>query len=321
MANTYLTNLDFVPETFKAYVDGETAKQSNFLQSEAVADAGVDLKPIFGNTVTLPMWDALSGADELKSATAPTANALSTSMEVAPILERRKVFGSNDLVASFAGANPFQTIGQKFAKYWAERMDEVLVASALGSAAGIDALSAGSVVLDISAGVGAAAVIDADVIIDAQALGGERFTSYKMIVMHSKTLAALRKQNLITNVPNSDGTRVFAYYGDCRVVVSDTAGMDAGAGVYNTLLVAPGAFGMADGTNPLHVLEADREISHADVVGSSKRYVLAPRGAKFIGTPAGATASNVELATAGNWTLGVADQKLFGVRVIKHKVA
>lgn len=321
MANTYLTDLGFVPETFKAYVDGEVAKKSNFLQSEAVVDAAVDLAPIFGKTVTLPSWDGLSGSDELHSASAPNVNALSTSEEVAPILMRRKVFGSNDLVSAFTASNPFQNIGNKFAQYWAQRMDEVLVKSALGAAAGIDALDAGSIINDISAETGAAAVISASAIIDTQALGGEHFGDYKMIVMHSQTLAALRKQNLITNVPNSDGTKVFAYYGDCRVVVSDTAGMDAGSGVYNTLLVAPGAFGYADGTNPLHVLEADREIAHADVVGTTKRYVMHPRGAKFIGTPAGATASNAELATAGNWTLGVSDPQLFGIRVIKAKVA
>lgn len=321
MANTYLNDLGFVPETFKLYVDGQVLKKSAFLQSEAVVNAQVDLAPMFGKTVTLPSYDPLSGADEIYSATAPTAANLTTSEEVAPILTRRKVFGSNDVVAYFTGVDPSRNAGNKFAQYWAERMDEVLVKSALGAAAGVDALSAGTVINDISGGSGAAAVIDAEAIIDTQSLMGEFLNDLAVIVMHSKTLAALRKQNLVTDIPNSDGTRTFPFYGDMRIVVSDTAGMDAGSGIYNTLLVGRGAFGYADGTKPEHVLEYDRQISHADVYGSSRRYVMHPYGAKFVGTPAGSGATNAELATAGNWTLGAQNTNGFRIRVLKAKVS
>lgn len=321
MANTYLTDLGFVPETFKLYVDGQLLKKSDFLGSGAVVDAQVDLDPQFGKTVTLPSYDPLSGADELHSATAPTVNSLSTSEEVAPILNRRKVYGSNDLVAYFTGVDPFRNAGNKFAEYWAQRMDEVLVQSALGAAAGIDSLSAGSVILDISGKTGAAAVISADAIIDVQSLMGENASDLEFIVMHPKALAALRKQNLVVQIPNAEGTKVFNYYGDLRIVVSETAGMDAGSGVYNSFIVGRGAFGYADGTKAQHVLEYDRQISHADVYGSMRRYVIHPYGAKFTGSPAGATASNAELGTAGNWTLGAYNAKGFKVRVLKHKVA
>lgn len=320
MANTNLSNLDFVPQTFKDYVDGEVIKRSNFIASEAVM-ADETVLPVYGNTVTLPSFDSLSGADDVKGTTAPTTNNLTTSAQVAPILDRVKKYGSNDLVASFTAVDPFGAIGDKFAQYWAQKMDEVLVKSALGSAAGIDALSAGTIINDISGGSGAAAVMTANALIDTQHLGGEFADQFKVIVMHSKTVALLRKLNLVTQVPNSEGTKMFQFYGDMRIVISDTAGMDAGSGIYNTLLVAPSAFAYADGTNPLHVLEMDREIGFADLVASSKRYVMHPRGAKWTGTPAGATATNAELATAGNWTLGLDSTNLYGVRVLKHKLA
>lgn len=321
MANTYLTDLGFVPETFKLYVDGAVLKKSDFLSSGAVVEAQIDLAPQFGKTVTLPSYDPLSGDDEIPTATAPVAAALGTSEEVAPIIQRRKVFGSNDLVSYFTGVDPFRNAGNKFAEYWAQKMDIVLVKSALGAAAGVDALSAGTIINNISGGSGAAAVIDADAIIDTQSLMGEFMSNLAVIVMHSKTLAALRKQNLVTDIPNSDGTKTFQFYGDMRIVVSDTDGMDAGSGVYNTLLVANGAFGYADGTKPAHVLEYERQISHADVYGSTRRYVMHPYGAKFTGTPAGANATNAELATAGNWTLGAQNTNGFRIRVLKAKVA
>lgn len=320
MANTYLSNLDFIPQTFKDYVDGEVAKRSNFINSEAVRFDDTVI-PVYGNTVTLPSWDGLAGADDVKSATAPATNNLTTSAQVAPILERVKKYGSNDLVASFTSADPFGDLGNKFGAYWAQRVDEVLVASAMGSAKGIDALSAGTIINNISGASGAAAVITAGAVIDTQSLGGEHADAYKVMVVHSQVLGLLRKLNLVAFEPNSTGTAMFAYYGDMRLVVSDTAGVSAGGGIYNTLLVAPSAFSYADGTNPLHVLEQDREIGFADLVASSKRYVMHPRGAKWTGTPAGSTASNAELATAGNWTLGLDSSQLYGVRVLTHKIA
>lgn len=321
MSNTYLTNLDFVPETFKQYVDGRILKLSNFLGSEAVVNAQIDLAPIYGNTVTLPSFDPLSGADEVHSATAPTAANLTTSADVAAILNRRKVFGSNDLVQYFTGADPFRNAGDKFAQYWAERMDETLVSTTLGAAGGID--SSGTVINNISGGVGAAAIISAEAIIDTQALMGEFMNDLSCIVVHPKVLAVLRKQNLVQMIPNSDGTKVFPYYGDLRIVVSSTAGLAAAGDVYNTILVGNGAFGYADGTKPEHVLEYNREISHADVYGSMRRYVLHPYGAKFgaVSVPAGATATNAELADSDNWSLGAADVNQFKIRILRSKIA
>lgn len=320
MANTYITNLDFIPQTFADYVDGQILKKSDFVGSEAVEASDI-VFPAYGNTITMPTWDSLSGAAQVKSATAPTINNLTTSAEVSPILDRVQKYGSNDLVASFTGTDPFASVGQKFGTYWAQQMDIALVSATLGAAAGVDALAAGTIINNISGGAGAAAVLSANALIDTQALGGELFKDLRMLVVHSKVMALLRKQNLTVQIPNSDGTRPFEYYGDARVIVSDTLGMDAGSGVYNTLLVAPGAFLYADNTVPSHVLEMNRVIGFADEVASSRRYVMHPRGAKWQGTPAGATATNAELATAGNWTLGAEDALGFKARILRHKIA
>ena len=320
MANTYLTDLAFVHETFKDYVDGEVAKQSNFLNSAAVVSANV-LMPEYGSTVTLPSWDGFSGSADVKGSAAPATNAVSTSAQIAPILDRVKKYGSNDLVSAFTGSDPFGNLGAKFGKYWANQLDESLVSIALGAAGGVDALSAGSVVNDITGGTGSAAVISASAIIDTQALMGEHAADLQLMVVHPLVLAALRKQNLITTMQDYQSMKFFDYYGNLRIVSSSTAGLDAGSGVYNTLIVASGAFGYADGTNPRYVLETFRDIGYADTVASSKRYVMHPMGAKWTGTPAGATATNAELKTAGNWTLGLDSVELFKVRVLKSKIA
>lgn len=318
MANTLLTDLSFVPSTFADYVQGEIYKKSNFLNSGAVFSTDI-VFPQYGNTVTLPAFDALSGADEEKGSTAPATNNLTGSAQVAPILNRVKKYGSVDLVRYNTGADPFRVIGDQFAGYWAQRMDEVAVTSVLGAAAGIDAdLGAGSIVNNISGGVGTAAVISASAIIDTQALMGEFAEDLAMMVVHPQVYAALRKANLVQMIPDSTGTQMFAFYGDLRVVVSSTAGLDAGSGIYNTLLVANNAIAYADATPAEHVLELDRSIGFADEVASSRRFVLHTLGAKWKGS-AGNT--NVELAKAANWDLGAASALGFKARVLKSKIA
>lgn len=314
MANTLLTDLAFVPQTFADYVQGEIYKKSNFLNSGAVFSTDL-VFPQYGSTVTLPAFDALSGADEEKGATAPTTNNITGSAQVAPILNRVKKYGSTDLVRYMTAADPFRAIGDEFANYWAQRMDEVAVVSVIGAANGI---GSGVAVNDISSQTGSAAVISAAAIIDTQALMGEFAEDLEMIVVHPQVYAALRKANLVTMVPDATGTKMFSFYGDLRVVVSSTAGLDAGSGVYNTLLVARNALAYADATPAEHVLEMDREIGYADVVASSRRYVLHPVGAKWEGTQGN---TNAQLALASNWKLGVASPYGFKARVLKHKIA
>lgn len=313
MANTILTDLAFVPETFAGYVQGEIYKRSSFLNSGAVFATDL-VFPQYGTTVTLPAFDALSGADEEKGATAPTIDNITGSAQVAPILNRVKKYGSTDLVRYNTATDPFRTIGDEFAGYWAQRMDEVAVASILGAAFGIGATS----VNDISGVAGAGGVISAGSIIDTQALMGEFADELEMIVVHPQVYAALRKANLVQMVPDSTGTQMFAFYGDLRVVVSSTAGLSAGSGNFNTLLVARNALAYADATPVEHVLEMDRNIGFADEVASSRRYVLHPVGGKWVGT-AGNT--NAQLALAANWGLGVASVNGFKARVLRSKIA
>lgn len=318
MANTLPANMAFVPQTFADYVQGAIYKKSNFLNSGAVVASNVVL-PQYGLTVTLPEFDALSGADAVKIATAPAIDNLTGSAQVAPILNRVKKFGSNDLTQYLTGADPFGDLANQFAGYWAQKMDEVAVASILGAAQGTGIAS--TRYSDISAGVGAAGIISASAIIDARASMGEWAENLQFMVVHPKVLAVLEKQNLVDQIPNSEGTRTFPFYGGLRILVSTTAGLDVDGTDFNTLLVGQGALIYADGTPANHVLEMDRVIGFADEVASSRRYVLHPAGAKFVGTPAAiGGSSNVELATAANWALGT-NINAFKATVLRTRVA
>lgn len=302
MANTFLSDLDFVPQVFAGYVDGVVRKESRFFNSGIVVDTAA-LLPALGSTVTLPSWDGLNGDADVMGASAPATNALSTSMQVAAILQRVKKYGSNDLVADFAGSDPLQNVGNKVAKFWANQLDKTAMKIAVASATALSAVNDQS-----------ASAIDASKIIDTRALLGEYVDEAGFMVVHPDILASLQKAELTSVRPGADGRLITMYQG-MEIIVSNT--LAPVANVYDTIIARAGSMGYADGTKAEHVLETAREIGFADSFATQKRYVIHAGGAKWTGTPAGATATDAELATAGNWALGAPDLNHFGIRVLK----
>lgn len=302
MANTFLTDLDYVPQVFAGYVDSGIRKESRFFNSGIVVDTAA-LMPALGNTITLPFWNALEGDAEVMSASVPATNALSSGMQVAAILQRVKKYGSNDLVADFSGSDPLQNVGAKVAKFWANQLDKTAMKIAVATA---DALGAEN---DQSA-----AAISASHIIDTRALLGEYVDEAGFMVVHPDILASLQKAELTSVKPGADGRLITMYQG-MEIIVSNT--LAPVSNVYSTLICRAGSMGYADGTKAEHVLEVAREIGHADAFATQKRYTIHAGGAKWKGTPAGATATDAELANAANWELGASDLNHFGIRILK----
>lgn len=311
---TIVDNLAYVPEVFTSYVANRVMKSSAFFQSSAVVNVPA-LVPLYGNSVVVPAWNGLTGYANVLGDGCQTSTALTSSKNVGAVLERGKIFGLNGLVQSFSGSNPLDALADQVADFWARDIEAALVASALGSA---EALGA-TVLRDISGGAGSAAVISGAEIIKTAALAGEYMNDYTMIVMNSQVYALLLSQNLIQFIPNSEG-RFFNSYMGKEVIITDT--LVDNAGVYDTLLVKPGAFGYAENTDPAKAVEFDRDVKcNEDIMSIQKRYIVHPMGAAFAATITGRTASNAELADKDNWVLGAADTKHFGVRVLRHKIA
>jgi len=313
---TDLTDLTFEPQTFRDYVQADVRKRSRFYQSGAVVQSDI-VVPNYGRTVTVPAWNGLGGEAEVLNDTAGlTPTALTTSAQVAPILERGKLYSYNDLVATMTGSDPFGALAQKLASFWAREYDRALVNSAVGAAGGIDAEDAGSVIED-----GSSAAISASAIIQARSLFGEYQDDELFMVVHPKTYAAMQVAELTTLVPSADLQPIETFQG-MPIIVSSTLPVAAGSpDVYTSLIVRPGSFLEGMDNRPERMFEQDRDI----VTGNNRfatrsRFVIHPVGAAFDGSPAGDTASNAELATAGNWGLGAEDENHFGVRVLTHQI-
>jgi len=315
---TVLADLSFEPSTFREYVQRDIAKRNAFIQSGSIVASGL-VVPETGRTVTVPAWDGLAGEAEVLSDTGElTETSLDSSKQVAPILARGKLYGYNDLVQTMSGSDPAGALAQKLGTFWSREYDRVAVHSAAGAALGIDAdVGAGSVVRDVSALSDGTEVISASNIIQTRGLFGEYQDLDMNLVVHSDVFTALNEQDLIDTERNSAGQLIQVYQG-MPVIVSNTAGLKDGTD-YRTLMVRQA--GMLSGVNGdnLSFFEQDRNIkSGNNLFATRQRFVIHPASAQWTGTPAGVTATNAELLTAGNWVLGAQSVDSFGIRMLVH---
>ena len=315
MATTVLGNVAYIPEVFNGYVTNMIYKKSNFFTSDAVVLSNA-LLPLYGKTIHMPGWAGLTGGANVLGDGCQTSEALTSTDQIAAILERGKVWGVNGLVNSFTGSKPLEdNIADHIAAFWAREIDTAAIKSAIGAANGITA-DGTAMVLDISTLTGGLSSVSARALIQTRALAGEYMNDFNILVVHSAIYASLQAADLTQFIPNSQGVPIERFMG-MQVVVNDS--VTANAGVYDSLLVRNGAFGFAENTDPNKAVEEDRDVKcNEDILSIQKRFVIHPFGAKFDGSVAGATATNAELSTSNKWSLA-GDANAFGIRVLRSE--
>jgi hypothetical protein len=201
-------------------------------------------------------------------------------------------------------------IGDLVAGYWA-RMRQALLFSTLKGVFASASMSGN--VSDISANVGAAAVLSGNTFLDAVQLLGDSKDKLTAISMHSAAYTKLQKDNLITFIPNSQGVVDIPTYMGKRVIVDD--GHPVSSGVYTSYIFGQGAIGLGNGMHD-HPVEVDRDkLAGDDILINRQAFLLHPRGVKFnSASVAGAAPTNTEVENATNWTR-VYDNK--NVRIVK----
>jgi hypothetical protein len=312
MAKTQIADV-IVPSKFNQYVIQRTAELSALSQSgiishnpelDALAAGG-------GKTINMPYWNDLSGADQVLSDSAPlSVNKITAGQDVAVLHLRGQAWSTNDLAHILAGSDPMAAIGDLVAGYWA-RMRQALLFSTLKGVFASASMSGN--VSDISANVGAAAVLSGNTFLDAVQLLGDSKDKLTAISMHSAAYTKLQKDNLITFIPNSQGVVDIPTYMGKRVIVDD--GHPVSSGVYTSYIFGQGAIGLGNGMHD-HPVEVDRDkLAGDDILINRQAFLLHPRGVKFnSASVAGAAPTNTEVETASNWTR-VYDNK--NVRIVK----
>jgi hypothetical protein len=324
MAETKIADV-IVPEVFTPYVINETVEKSALFTSGLVApDTRIEIGTRSGGeTVNMPYWNDLDGdAEELSDGKPLTPGKIAAGQDVAVLQALGKAFQANDLAGALAGDDPVAAIGSRVAAFWGRVMQKRLIASLNGVFA---AASMSGNLLDISGGVGAAAVIDKLSFADACFKLGDQYENLTAVAMHSATYAKLYKDDLIDTIKGSDGMPYPTYQGK-RVIVDDGLPVPV-AGTYVTFLFGQGAFGYAEGM-PNVPVETDRDsLAGSDVLINRRHFIIHPRGVKWVGTEVistgdvnGGHPTAAELATGTNW-IRVYDNKQIRIVAFKHKLA
>ena len=219
MAVTKIANV-IVPELFVPYVIKRTAELSTLINS-GIVTASPRLNELItggGTTIQMPHWNDLSGSSEVLSETdALTAQNITASKEVAPVLYRGKAWGATELSGCLAGDDPMRAIGDLVAEWWNRDEQNTLinVLNGMFSAENMNAL-----VSDISGNVGASA-ISANAVLDAKQLLGDAANKLTALAVHSATFTKLQKDNVIAFIPASDSKVQIPTYLGYRVIVND----------------------------------------------------------------------------------------------------
>lgn len=321
MPTTLTTDIQ-IPENWADYVIERTAELSAFLSSPIIEDVSetIGSQLASGLTVNMPFFKDLSGDDDqYDDDNDLVVNNIETGDDIAHVILRAKAFGSSDLSADLAGADPINAIADLFAGYWARRKQAVLVATLKGV---MGAASMSQNVLDISGATGAAALIDSEAVIDAAGLMGDASGRLTGVAMHSKTKGYLEKLNLIETERDSDG-RTFVTYRGKPVVEDDGLPVDDNSGdpICTTYLFGPGAIGYGEALpkNPAEPGRDALKASGMEFIVNRTRFVVHPRGVQFKGTPSGKGPTNAELAVGTNWER-VYEPKNVRLVALKHKI-
>lgn len=317
MAATKIADI-IVPELWAPYVINRTKELSALFQSGIVTEDPqiTDEAQGGGSTANMPHFKDLTGVSEVLSDTVPlTVNKIPTGQDVAVKHFRGKAWGSNDMAAALAGADPMAAIGDLAADWWQRDMQTTLLSSLAGVFA---SASMADAVVNISILDGNNATdankISAESTIDAFSVLGDAGGDLTAIAMHSKIYYTLLKQNLIQFEPISEQPSLFPSYLGKRLIVDDSlprvqqTGTGASGYVYTTYLFGAGAIGYGEG-NPKEPVEMDRDILLGEEYLVNRRhFIMHPMGVRWAGTPAGTSPTNTELAVGTNWT-AVYDRK------------
>lgn len=305
-----------VPEVFNPYVVQRTMELSALYNSGIISNnPELDKLAVSGGTtINMPYWEDLNGDDEVLSDNgALTPGKITAGQDVAVLLLRGKAWSANDLAKALSGSDPMAAIGDLVAEYWARRMQATAIKLLDGAFA---ASNMTKKVSDISALEGEAAKISGETFLDALQLMGDAKDKLTGVIMHSATETQLRKNNLIQTELDSNNKPISLFM-EKRVIIDDSCPVSAGA--YTTYLFGQGAIGLGNGSAPVPT-ETDRDsLAGDDILINRKHYILHPRGVKWIGTAAGSSPTNEELATGTNWSRVYEDKAIRMVKFV-HKL-
>ncbi len=316
MATTTIADV-IVPEVFNPYVQEKTAELAAFYMG-GIVSTNPELNALAsqgGKLINMPFWTDLTGDDEILSDSGSLTPAkIGSGQDIAALLMRGRAWSVNDLAKALAGSDPMAAIGNLVADYWARRYQAVGLNSLAGVFLDNVANDSSDMTSDIhgatNADIAAGTKFSGDAFVDGQATFGDALGGIAGIAMHSTVYSNLKKLDSISFEKESQGDAEVETYRGIRLVIDDGMPYTPAAGPlvgdaapqYTTYLFGSGALGMGQGSAPVPS-ETDRDsLAGNDILITRSHFIMHPRGVAFQSAAvAGASPTNAELATVGNW--------------------
>ncbi|HET8791795.1 MAG TPA: major capsid protein [Modicisalibacter sp.] len=289
--------------------------ESGLIARNALLDS---LASAAGKTAELPYWNDLDGSIEVNysndnPATLATPQKLAQGEQIARKAFVNQGWQAADLASELAmGGTAMEAIRAKTSRYFARQWQRRLIAAVNGVMADNVANDAGDMVHDVAAEAVASQTADTrfnqDAFIEAAYTMGDAVEGVTAIAVHSTIAKQITKLNGAEDVRDSEGNLLYQAYLGRRIIVDD--GLPVVAGTtdgfkYVSVLFGPGVFGYGVGSPEVPV-EVEREAAQGNGGGietlwERNTWLLHPFGFQQLGTPAGLSFTQAELATAAVW--------------------
>ena len=319
MATVQLTDV-VIPEVYADYQAENSPEKSAFAQSGiAVTNDLLKQKANSGGKILdIPFWKDLDATIEPNYSTDdPTQKAtpqkIDADEQIARIAYLNQAYSATDLAGEIAGSSPMQRIRNRFGTYWVRQWQRRLLAVSQGLLRANTAQNDGDMVHSIAIEDGNAATdankFSRNALISAAFTLGDQFDQVKAIAVHSVVYKKMLENDDIDFIKDSQGSLTIPTYMGRSIIIDDgmpvVAGNDSGF-KYLSILFGAGAFGYAEGNQPMAV-EVERQALEGMGVGveyiiERKTWLIHPFGTQFTSASVPSVSASLEdLRKAENW--------------------
>ena len=329
MAVTKVANI-IVPQVYSKYALEKTTELWELMQAGIVErNAEFDSRAAGGGAaINLPFFKEFTGDSKLLDENTPaTPQPIGTNQDTAALFNRFEAWGDNVLSQWLSGDDPLMQIATMEGGYWMRAYHRILFKILTGlfdNTSGVLRVSHRSNIYTDVASPAEAAKLSATTFADGTQLLGDNSQALEVVAMHSEVETSLRKRELVQDFQPSGLTKRIPTFNNRLVVVDDACPKVAGANApaFTTFVFGRGSFALGlDTTDPEDMHETDRNaLAHESYLVSRRRFILHPRGVRWIGTPASNSGpSDAELTTPTNWTKVYFDKNI-RIIAIRHNI-
>lgn len=318
MSTTQIADIAFDNDVYASYMQEDDPARNAYIASGAVV-----VDPILtqraagqGEVTTIPYWKDLDNSSENISSDDPsvmaTPDKIGTGTMRARNIHINNLWETANLAAEISSTEPMVQIQSRTSNYWNNRLSIRIQGMQTGMFLENEA-GTGDMIVDVSTQDGnnatAANKWSFDTFVDGYSTMGENADKLKLLAVHPEQMKAMRKENNIEFIQDSETGLMIPTYNGLRVVEDKRQPVIAGTTSgfrYVATVYAAGAFGFGQALSKRPVaVEYDEKAGNGagiETLAERKQWLLHPEGYDWTeSSVAGLSPTVAECALPANW--------------------